>query len=221
MTCASCAGRVERAIRSVPGVAEAAVNLATESRASGVPARRGGLGPVVAAIERAGYAPVLRSVDLAIHGMTCASCAGRVEKALIRVPGVVSAEVNLALERARVAIAGSVSEADLLQAVERAGYRADLINDESQREQPPKHVESRAEALRVATAVALTLPLRRAHVGRSFGLHWMLPGLAPVRAGDAGAVLARRALLPRRMEGAAGRDRQHGPAGGARHHRAA
>src|SRR5205823_2726121 len=61
MTCASCAGRVERAIRSVPGVAEAAVNLATESARLEFRPGEGGLGPVVAAIERAGYAPVLRS----------------------------------------------------------------------------------------------------------------------------------------------------------------
>jgi Cu+-exporting ATPase len=64
------------------------------------------------------------TIDLAIGGMTCAACVARVEKVLGRVPGVVSAEVNLATERARVRASAEVSEAALEAAVRRAGYTA-------------------------------------------------------------------------------------------------
>ena len=129
MTCASCVGRVERALRAVPGVEEAAVNLATE-RAE---VRAGAAVPreaLVRAIEDAGYevpAPAAPSapagtVELAVEGMTCASCVGRVERALRAVPGVEEAAVNLATERATVR--GAADPAALLAAVADAGYEA-------------------------------------------------------------------------------------------------
>src|SRR4051812_30195188 len=97
MTCASCAGRVDRALGKVPGVTGAQVNLATER------AEVRGTAPlaaVIGAVERAGYAVPEQRFDLGIGGMTCATCAGRVERALRRVPGVLEASVNLATERA-------------------------------------------------------------------------------------------------------------------------
>ena len=85
MTCASCAGRVERALRGVPGVAEVQVNLATERadvEGSAAPAA------LAAAIRAAGYAVPEADRTIGVEGMTCASCAGRVERALAKVPGV-------------------------------------------------------------------------------------------------------------------------------------
>src|SRR5690606_13954789 len=99
MTCASCVARVEKALGRVPGVMEANVNLATESAT--VELQPGsGTGAAVRAIENAGYRVPRSSVRLQIGGMTCASCIARVEKALSAVPGVESASVNLATERA-------------------------------------------------------------------------------------------------------------------------
>ena len=127
MTCASCVGRVERALKAVPGVASAAVNLATE-RADlrlNAPVPRAAL---VAAVEKAGYqvpTPAAASVDLAIEGMSCASCVGRVERALKAVPGVAAATVNLATERARVQ--GTADPQALVAAVAGAGYQARVI----------------------------------------------------------------------------------------------
>ena len=95
MTCASCVGRVEKAIAAVPGVAKASVNLAAE-RAHVEFNADGDTEAVVEAIRKAGYEPLAREVDLKIGGMTCASCVSRVERALKTVPGVLSAEVNLA-----------------------------------------------------------------------------------------------------------------------------
>ncbi|WP_336691524.1 heavy metal translocating P-type ATPase [Delftia acidovorans] len=123
MTCASCVGRVERALRKLPGVQEAVVNLATEKAsirfegAADLPA-------AIAAIEKAGYEVPQSSVELEVEGMTCASCVGRVERALKKVEGVQSASVNLATERAVVTLAGGANVAALVAAVHKAGYEA-------------------------------------------------------------------------------------------------
>jgi P-type Cu+ transporter len=130
MTCASCVSRVEKALSKVPGVQEASVNLATETAtvraSSNVDAPQ-----LRAAIEKAGYAVPEQSTSLAVSGMTCASCVARVEKALKKTPGVVSAEVNLATEKAEVRFLGRPEEmqARLIAAVEKAGYTAALPSD--------------------------------------------------------------------------------------------
>ena len=124
MNCASCVRRVERAIAAVPGVAAMSVNLATE-RASVTPSAGFQAARLIDALAEAGYPATTETLDLAIAGMTCASCAGRVERALLAMPGVRSATVNLATERARVErLAGAASLADLTAAVRRAGYEA-------------------------------------------------------------------------------------------------
>ncbi|MDR0225569.1 MAG: heavy metal translocating P-type ATPase [Burkholderiaceae bacterium] len=123
MTCASCVGRVERALRKLPGVEEAAVNLATE-KASIRFAGAADLPAAIAAIEKAGYEVPQSGVELEVEGMTCASCVGRVERALKKVPGVQSASVNLATERAQVQWAGAGDVAALVAAVQKAGYEA-------------------------------------------------------------------------------------------------
>ena len=157
MTCASCVGRVERALLAVPGVAEANVNLAIEKaevRLSS-PVSRADL---VKVIEGAGYDVPAARVELAIEGMTCASCVGRVERALAAVPGVTEAQVNLATERANVT--GTADIAALIAAVEGAGYTArqrQAASDGSAAERR----EAEAQGLRrdVLIAGALTLPV--------------------------------------------------------------
>ncbi|WP_314972404.1 heavy metal translocating P-type ATPase [Comamonas testosteroni] len=134
MTCASCVGRVERALKKVPGVQEAVVNLATEKASLTVadPAQAAAILPqAVAAIEKAGYAVPAQSVDLQVGGMTCASCVGRVERALKKVPGVQNAVVNLATERASVQLQGSVDVSSLIAAIEKAGYEAQPVQHDA------------------------------------------------------------------------------------------
>src|SRR5829696_1449092 len=126
MSCASCVARVERAIRAVPGAENVSVNVATE-RATITAAPDLAPWAVAHAIEQAGYTVGAETFDLSVRGMTCASCASRIERALKAVPGVLDAEVNLATERARVtAAAGSVLPADVLRAIEVARYDAVL-----------------------------------------------------------------------------------------------
>ena len=115
MTCASCAGRVERALRKVAGAEQVNVNLATEQARVQAPADR--LPALVEAVTQAGYSVPSQSIELQIGGMTCASCAGRVERALNKVPGVQSVSVNLASERAHVEVLGQPDSASLIAAV--------------------------------------------------------------------------------------------------------
>ena len=127
MTCASCVGRVERALKKVPGVREAVVNLATEKASLSLddPAQARAVVPAaIAAVEKAGYAVPQRRFDLQVDGMTCASCVGRVERALQKVPGVQSASVNLATARASVQASGAVDAPALIAAIAKAGYEA-------------------------------------------------------------------------------------------------
>ena len=127
MTCASCVGRVERALKAVPGVQSASVNLATEQATIQL-SHEVEHSALVEAIENAGYTVQPENpVDLNIEGMTCASCVGRVERALLAVPGVQSALVNLATERASVVAVNSLNTGALIAAVEKAGYKATLI----------------------------------------------------------------------------------------------
>lgn len=163
MTCASCVGRVERALKAVPGVQTAAVNLATE-RADVTFTGLADPQAAVRAIESAGYNVREETTELAIEDMTCASCVGRVEKALAKIPGVLEAAVNLATERARVRhLAGVVSTADLEAAVEQAGYKSRRLSAETATagDQDAERRDSEARALRRALLIAsiLTLPV--------------------------------------------------------------
>ncbi len=132
MTCAGCAGRVERALAATPGVARAQVNFATEEAVLRVATDGPGAAALVERVREAGFGVRLAEARLAIAGMTCASCAGRVEQALRAVPGVVSADVNLALEAATARFAPDAVEASALtKAVAQAGYAAAPLRDDA------------------------------------------------------------------------------------------
>ncbi|MHA6197498.1 heavy metal translocating P-type ATPase [Pseudomonas wadenswilerensis] len=175
MTCASCAGRVERALRKVAGAEQVNVNLATEQARVQAPADR--LPALVEAVSQAGYSVPSHSVELNIGGMTCASCAGRVERALNKLPGVQSVSVNLASERAHVELLGQVDSASLIAAVERAGYSASLPQaDQATSNDGERRL--RRERWAVALAVLLALPLVLPMLLQPFGVSWMLPAWA-------------------------------------------
>ncbi len=171
MTCASCAGRVERALLKVPGVASASVNLANEQVR--VESSEADVATLIEAVQKAGYGVPVQSLELAIDGMTCASCVGRVERALLKVPGVRSAAVNLASERAHVEVIGTPDPAVLIQAVEAAGYQASA----GEQQQPAQDAERRLQRERWAVIAALLLaaPLVLPMFAELFGQHWMLP----------------------------------------------
>lgn len=159
MTCASCVGRVEKALKAVPGVNKASVNLATE-RADITFEGAPDVAAAVQAVQKAGYAVAESTVELSVAGMTCASCVGRVEKALKAVPGVSNATVNLATERASVTATGGVPASALIQAVAKAGYEARPLSAESSdtdavAERQAAELQSLKRSLTIATIFAL------------------------------------------------------------------
>jgi Cu+-exporting ATPase len=159
----------------MPGVQSANVNLATERAAVQLSQPVGGQ-LLADAVEHAGYTVPRETVVVAVQGMTCATCVNRVERALMRVPGVLTAEVNLATERAQVSrLRGSASTPDLLAALHDAGYEG-----QDQATSGPGSAPLRpgiGEGWRVALAALLSAPLALPMLGALFGQHWMLPGL--------------------------------------------
>ncbi|WP_321859498.1 heavy metal translocating P-type ATPase [Burkholderia cenocepacia] len=198
MTCASCVSRVEKALAKVPGVTRASVNLATEratvdasndvSAAQLVDAvKQAGYGATPAAVATPPATSAAADVELDIGGMTCASCVGRVEKALAAVPGVARATVNLATERASVHGAGALDAATLIAAVTTAGYHASLpasatidANFQPASPAPDPDARKRSEAIRernlVIGAAVLSAPLVAPMLAAPFGIDLMLPG---------------------------------------------
>lgn len=175
MTCASCAGRVERALRKVSGADQVSVNLATEQARVQAPADS--LPALVEAVRGAGYGVPTRTVELQIGGMTCASCVGRVERALGKLPGVEQVSVNLASERAHLEVLQALDDQQLIATVEKAGYSASLPQT-AKDDQPDAQRRLRNERLAVAAALLLALPLVLPMLVQPFGLHWMLPAWA-------------------------------------------
>ena len=166
MTCASCVGRVERALAGVSGVETASVNLATETAEVrfDAPASLDGLVDVLA---KAGYPARTQEVIFDVEGMTCASCVGRVERALAGIEGVTSASVNLAAETATARFAsGSTDIATLKAAIAKSGYTAapremDKAPDAAGR----KETEARDLKHKLILAAALTLPVFAVEMG--------------------------------------------------------
>ncbi|MGG6896434.1 heavy metal translocating P-type ATPase [Rhizobium sp. BR 315] len=169
MTCASCVGRVERALKTVPGVETVSVNLATE-RASITTSAAVDRATLVATVENVGYfvparfAAAAGSIELSVEGMTCASCVGRVERALKAVPAVTQAVVNLATERAT--IQGSADVATLIAAIEDVGYEAKVVvaavgetEDENAERAEKKEAERRELTRDFTIAAVLTAPV--------------------------------------------------------------
>ncbi|WID99154.1 heavy metal translocating P-type ATPase [Bosea vestrisii] len=187
MTCASCVGRIERALKAVPGVETVSVNLATE-RASVTTRSVVARATLVEAIEDVGYSVPETSAgsagptELSIEGMTCASCVGRVERALKAVPGVTEAVVNLATERAT--IRGTADTAILIAAIEDAGYEAKLIGaangnggeDETAERAEKKDAERRELTRDFTIAAALTAPVFLIEMGSHLipGVHGLI-----------------------------------------------
>ncbi|SEP37407.1 heavy metal translocating P-type ATPase [Pseudomonas sp. Snoq117.2] len=170
MTCAACAGRVERALKKVAGVQEASVNLASEQ--TRIQAPEDAMPALREAVTRAGYQVPDEILVLGITGMTCASCVNRVERALRQVPGVGEVSVNLATEQAHVnAVAGTSVQA-LIATVRDAGYQAQPLTTIA-----PAVVDTQLvqERWALIAAMLLAAPLVLPMLLQPLGIHVMLP----------------------------------------------
>ncbi|MFP2768502.1 heavy metal translocating P-type ATPase [Oceanisphaera sp. KMM 10153] len=180
MTCASCVRRVEQALLKSPGVLEATVNLANEkaevSLAADTP-----LSVLTEGVVKAGYQTRTEQFELSIIGMSCASCVGRVEKALLKLPGVLSASVNLAAETAHVeALAGNLDEQQLTSAVAKAGYEAAPLSAERDDDNARREREQQDLKRSLWWSAGLTAPVFVLEMGAHFvpGMHhWVMATL--------------------------------------------
>jgi P-type Cu+ transporter len=159
MSCASCVRRVERALSEKEGVAEASVNFAAEKASVAYDPMATNPDDLIGAIREAGYGADVSKTTFGVTGMTCASCAGRVERALEKVPGVLEASVNLANESGTVEyLVGEVEPRDLEKAIEGAGYgvvREEDSSVENSHEREYRKLKSNFLLAAVLTALIL------------------------------------------------------------------
>ncbi len=109
-------------------------------------------------------------LDLAISGMSCASCASRIEAALSKLPGILSVAINLATERAHVNLSTKMTHGQIQQAIMDAGYGSEIIDHEHH------HMEVKGNGWLVVFATLLSLPLLVPMLLSFAGMHWMLSG---------------------------------------------
>ena len=172
MSCASCVGRVERGLKSIPGVTEASANFTTgEARirfqTPASPAE------MAQKLEKIGYPVKPWEVELAVDGMTCASCTGRVERVLKAQPGIIDARANLATRRVAVTAWQPVDAAELARKVTGIGYEARPAKEASEAD---SHAEERVLWRDAAIAIVLTLPIFITEMGGHFWPpfhHWL------------------------------------------------
>ncbi|WP_386684680.1 heavy metal translocating P-type ATPase [Loktanella sp. R86503] len=179
MSCAACAGRAERALSELPGMRDARVNFATgQARLS---LDGASLTDVTQALTRAGYPAATAQIQIEVDGMTCASCAGTVERTLAKAPGVLDAQVNLATRRATVtALVGAVTAQELAQRVTgNTNYTASAEPAAPQEDRTA--AEQHALARDTAIAAALTLPVFIMEMGSH-----VIPGMAAAIDGSIG-----------------------------------
>lgn len=181
LSCASCVRRVETALAAVPGVTAASVNLAAETARVmyGAPADPAAL---TGALAKAGYPARTVETTFEVGNMSCASCAGRVEKALKAAPGVLGARVNLAAETATVTwLEGAATPAAIGAAAARAGYPARPRDAAGPPDASERKADEAAGLWRLAlVAGLLTLPVFVLEMGghMSMTLHmWVMDRL--------------------------------------------
>lgn len=157
MSCASCVGRIEKAVMGQRGVAEAQVNLATgkatvEFDQPATPAM------LIDSIKEAGYQPRVQSAEIPVSGMTCGSCVSRVERALTKQPGMIKASVNLTTEKAFVEfLADTLSLPRIHQVIRDTGYEPRETDTGTQADEQDK--EGNDLRRKVIFAAALTIPV--------------------------------------------------------------
>ncbi len=159
MTCAACAARIEKNLNKLPGV-EAIVNFASEKVRINYDDHQIKTDKLISTVEKSGFHVPPQSIQLQIHKMTCAACAGHIEEALNKLPGV-SAIVNIANETAKISVApGAATVDDLITAIINAGYDAGEMSETSRADEKARRLAAyRAELHLFWISAILTLPL--------------------------------------------------------------
>ncbi|MEJ8307374.1 heavy metal translocating P-type ATPase [Saccharibacillus sacchari] len=176
MTCAACSNRIEKGLNRMPGIAAANVNLALEKASVDYNPKETDIAEIERKIESLGYGTVKDAADFDITGMTCAACSARIEKGLNRMPGVLNASVNLALETAHVEYSpGALDSGDIMRKVQQLGYGAKLKQEGKERD---RGGEDRKRLTKLIISALLSLPLLWAMAGHfSFTSFIYVPGM--------------------------------------------
>jgi Cu+-exporting ATPase len=175
MTCVNCAANIERSLKKLKGIQEAAVNFASEKANIRFDPAQVNAADLVETIERAGYGVVTQHLELPITGMTCVNCAANIERTLNKkVSGITQASVNFASERAAIDYFPTAVRVDeIVAAIEKAGYGA-IISDDSHdgedAEQSARQTEIRNQTRKFLVGAIFSLPLFALSMLRDFGL---------------------------------------------------
>ena len=178
MTCTTCAATIEKGLAETPGVERASVNFASEKASVEYDPSKVGLAKIKNTISQLGYGTATKKSIFPVSGMTCASCVARVEQALLSVPGVISASVNLASEKATVEFIEGTRIADLKRAVKEAGYElgseAETLEDVTTAAQREiRTVRNRFILAAILAGAIMALMWAPSFIGKSY-LLWVL-----------------------------------------------
>lgn len=181
MTCASCAGRIERQLSKVAGIKNVSVNLLGETADIEFDENTVDTATIRETIIKTGFSVPDNELVFKIDGMTCASCVSRVEGAISKLAGVTKASVSLGDETARISVqAGGPSVGDIIRAVEKTGYKASLIENIEQfgvvdDERAAKQL--RRDLINLVGSAVLTVPLVAQMVWMLFGVNYEIHGI--------------------------------------------
>jgi len=172
MTCASCAARIEKGLKNLEGIDEANVNLAVEKATVVYDPEKVDIDDMTKKIEDLGYGVVRDKADLVLIGMSCASCATKIEKTLNKLPGVYKASVNFATEEASVEYnSDAISVEQMAKAIRDIGYDAKEKKDNAlDYEKNEREAEIKKTKALVIVSSILTFPLLLAMVLKVFKL---------------------------------------------------
>ncbi len=173
MTCANCAMNIERGVKNLDGIYDAAINFASEQINVAFDPQKTDLGEITDRIRSLGFKVTTTKIDLPVMGMSCANCALNIERALKKkVSGVTDASVNMASEIASVQyIPMATNPNEIVAAIKQAGFTAVVPEAEVQgedAEQIARNQELKDQMRKFIVGLVLALPLFLLSMGRDF-----------------------------------------------------
>ncbi len=175
MSCAACASRIEKELNALDGVANAAVNFAVGKVSVEFDPDKLSLKQIIEHIVDIGYGVELSKQEFAVKGMSCAACAARLEKAVAKMPGVLEANVNFAMERLMVSNGPDVTVSEIMAVAEDAGYPLTPINEQADDNSKAKSDEFAEQKRMFIIAAVFSTPLVLAMFFDLFGAMHVVP----------------------------------------------